>query len=140
MTLSFFPIRSLFNSLSARLSTFCSPLFLLPHLVICAEHPRALSVPFTTICVLERCCTVTRYREPLSIVTCPLLGLPMPSYAAPCLINMWRCVLRKLGKNCVAKNFSWKYHNVQARFLDAMTLVQRFGKPHYFVSITCYPY
>jgi hypothetical protein len=29
---------------------------------------------------------------------------------------------------------------VQARFLDVMTLVQQFGKPDYFVTMTCNPY
>jgi hypothetical protein len=30
--------------------------------------------------------------------------------------------------------------DVQARFLDTMTLVQRFGKPDYFITMTCNPY
>jgi hypothetical protein len=38
------------------------------------------------------------------------------------------------------KNFNGGEHDVQARFLDAMTLVQRFGKPDYFVTMTCNPY
>jgi hypothetical protein len=38
------------------------------------------------------------------------------------------------------KNFNGGERVVQARFLDAMTLVQRFGKPDYFVTMTCNPY
>ncbi|TVU42279.1 hypothetical protein EJB05_08675, partial [Eragrostis curvula] len=30
--------------------------------------------------------------------------------------------------------------DVQRRFLDAMTLVQRYGKPDYFITMTCNPY
>jgi hypothetical protein len=33
------------------------------------------------------------------------------------------------------RNFNGGERDVQARFLDAMTLVQRFGKPDYFVTI-----
>jgi hypothetical protein len=38
------------------------------------------------------------------------------------------------------RNFNGGKHDVQAWFLDAMTLVQRFGKSHYFVTMTCNPY
>jgi hypothetical protein len=38
------------------------------------------------------------------------------------------------------RNFNGGEHDVQARFLVAMTLVQWFGKPDYFVTITCSPY
>jgi hypothetical protein len=38
------------------------------------------------------------------------------------------------------RNFNGGEREVQARFLDAMTLVQRFGKPDYFVTMTCNPY
>jgi hypothetical protein len=38
------------------------------------------------------------------------------------------------------RNFNGGECDVQAQFLDAMTLVQRFGKPDYFVTITCNPY
>jgi hypothetical protein len=34
------------------------------------------------------------------------------------------------------RNFNGGECDVQARFLDAMTLVQRFGKPDYFVAIS----
>jgi hypothetical protein len=38
------------------------------------------------------------------------------------------------------RNFNGGEHDVQAWFLDAMNLVQRFGKSDYFVTITCNPY
>jgi hypothetical protein len=38
------------------------------------------------------------------------------------------------------RNFNGGERNVQTWFLDAMTLVQRFGKPDYFVTMTCNPY
>jgi hypothetical protein len=38
------------------------------------------------------------------------------------------------------RNFNGGERDVQARFLDAMTLVQQFGKPNYFVTMTCNPY
>jgi hypothetical protein len=38
------------------------------------------------------------------------------------------------------RNFNGGERDVQGRFLDAMTLVQRFGKPDYFVTMTCNPY
>jgi hypothetical protein len=38
------------------------------------------------------------------------------------------------------KNFNGGEHNFRAQFLDAMTLVIQFGKPDYFVTMTCNPY
>jgi hypothetical protein len=38
------------------------------------------------------------------------------------------------------RNFDGGERDVQGRLLDAMTLVQRFGKPDYFVTMTCNPY
>jgi hypothetical protein len=38
------------------------------------------------------------------------------------------------------RNFNGGEYDVQAWFLHAMTLVQRFGMPDYFVTITCNPY
>jgi hypothetical protein len=38
------------------------------------------------------------------------------------------------------RNFNGGERDVQARFLDAMTLVQRFRKLDYFVTMTCNPY
>jgi hypothetical protein len=38
------------------------------------------------------------------------------------------------------RKFNGGEHDVQARFLDAMTLVQQFGKPDYFFTMTCNPY
>jgi hypothetical protein len=38
------------------------------------------------------------------------------------------------------RNFNGGEHDVQDWFLDAMTLVQRFGRPDYFVTMTCNPY
>jgi hypothetical protein len=38
------------------------------------------------------------------------------------------------------RNFNGGERDVQGRFLDAMTLVQWFGKPDYFVTMTCNPY
>jgi hypothetical protein len=38
------------------------------------------------------------------------------------------------------RNFNGDERDVQGRFFDAMTLVQRFGKPDYFVTMTCNPY
>jgi hypothetical protein len=40
----------------------------------------------------------------------------------------------------LTRNFNGGESDVQARFLDAMTLVQRFGKPSYFVTMMCNPY
>jgi hypothetical protein len=38
------------------------------------------------------------------------------------------------------RHFTGGDRDVQARFLDAMTLVQRYGKPDYFITMTCNPY
>jgi hypothetical protein len=38
------------------------------------------------------------------------------------------------------RNFNGGERDVQGRFLDAMTLVRRFGKPDYFFTMTCNPY
>jgi hypothetical protein len=38
------------------------------------------------------------------------------------------------------RNFNGGEHDVQTRFLDAITLVQRFGKLDYFATMTCNPY
>ena len=38
------------------------------------------------------------------------------------------------------KNFPGSDRDVQARYLDATTLVQRYGKPDYFITMTCNPY
>jgi hypothetical protein len=38
------------------------------------------------------------------------------------------------------RNFNGGERDVQARFLNAMTLVQRFGNPNYFVTMMCNPY
>jgi hypothetical protein len=55
----------------------------------------------------------------------------------------------KAGETCASRvgrlavlprNFNGGERDVQAQFLDAMTLVQRFGKPGYFVTMTCNPY
>jgi hypothetical protein len=55
----------------------------------------------------------------------------------------------KAGEACAFKvrrfvvlprNFNGGECDVQAWFLDVMTLVKRFGKPDYFVTMTCNPY
>jgi hypothetical protein len=47
----------------------------------------------------------------------------------------------KVGRLVVLpRNFNGGEHDVQAWFLDALTLVQRFGKLDYFVTMTCNPY
>jgi hypothetical protein len=47
----------------------------------------------------------------------------------------------KVGRLVVLpRNFNGGNCDVQAWFLDAMTLVQRFGKPDYFVTMMCNPY
>jgi hypothetical protein len=38
------------------------------------------------------------------------------------------------------RNFNGGERDVQAQFLDSMTLFQRFGKPDYFVTMMCNPY
>jgi hypothetical protein len=38
------------------------------------------------------------------------------------------------------RHFTGGDRDVHARFLDAMTLVQRYGKPDYFITMTCNPY
>jgi hypothetical protein len=47
----------------------------------------------------------------------------------------------KVGRRVVLpRNFVGSERAVKAHFLDAMTLVQRFRKPDYFVTMTCNPY
>jgi hypothetical protein len=47
----------------------------------------------------------------------------------------------KVGRRVVLpRNFNGGERVVQARFLDAMTLVQRFQKTGYFITMTCNPY
>uniref|UniRef100_K3ZCU2 Helitron helicase-like domain-containing protein n=1 Tax=Setaria italica TaxID=4555 RepID=K3ZCU2_SETIT len=40
----------------------------------------------------------------------------------------------------LSKDFSGSDRDVQTRFMDAMTLVARYGKPDYFMTMTCNPY
>ena len=40
----------------------------------------------------------------------------------------------------MSKDFPDSDHDVQSRFMDAMTLVTRYGKPDFFVTMTCNPY
>jgi len=40
----------------------------------------------------------------------------------------------------LSKDFPGSDHDVQSRFMDAMTLVTRYGKPDFFVTMTCNPY
>jgi hypothetical protein len=47
--------------------------------------------------------------------------------------EVWRLIV-------LPRNFNGGEHDVQGRFLDAMTLVQQFGKPDYFVTMMCNPY
>jgi hypothetical protein len=54
-----------------------------------AEHPRASSGLFITVRALECFCTVTGHCELLFIVTHLLPGLPVPSYTALYLTNMY---------------------------------------------------
>ena len=50
-----------------------------------------------------------------------------------------RCL--KAGKLFVlSKNFSGSDRDVQCRFMDAMSLVAKYGKPDYFLTMTCNPY
>jgi hypothetical protein len=47
----------------------------------------------------------------------------------------------EVGKRIVLpRTFLGGDRDVQAKFLDAMALVQRFGKPDYFITMTCNPY
>nr|XP_034586731.1 uncharacterized protein LOC117849278 [Setaria viridis] len=47
----------------------------------------------------------------------------------------------KAGHRIVlSKQFLGSDRDVQSRFMDAMTLVTRYGKPDYFVTMTCNPY
>jgi hypothetical protein len=55
----------------------------------------------------------------------------------------------KVGEACASevgrlvvlpRNFNGGERDVQARFLDVMTLVQQFGKSDYFVTMMCNPY
>ena len=47
----------------------------------------------------------------------------------------------KAGKLVVlSKNFSGSDRDVQCRFMDAMSLVAKYGKPDYFLTMTCNPY
>ena len=40
----------------------------------------------------------------------------------------------------LSKDFSGSDRDVQSRFMDAMTLVTRYGKPDFFVTLTCNSY
>ena len=40
----------------------------------------------------------------------------------------------------LSKDFPGSDRDVQSRFMDAMTLVTRYGKPDFFVTMTCNPY
>ncbi|RCV17325.1 hypothetical protein SETIT_3G211200v2 [Setaria italica] len=40
----------------------------------------------------------------------------------------------------LSKDFPGSDHDVQSRFMDAMTLVARYDKPDYFMTMTCNPY
>ena len=47
----------------------------------------------------------------------------------------------KAGKLVVlSKNFPGSDRDVQCRFMDAMSLVAKYGKPYYFLTMTCNPY
>uniref|UniRef100_A0A453BGH0 ATP-dependent DNA helicase n=1 Tax=Aegilops tauschii subsp. strangulata TaxID=200361 RepID=A0A453BGH0_AEGTS len=47
----------------------------------------------------------------------------------------------RIGKRIVLpRTFPGGDHDMQRRFLDAMAIVQRWGKPDYFVTMTCNPY
>jgi hypothetical protein len=57
------------------------------------------------------------------------------------MLNAGEARASKVGRLIVLpRNFNGGEHDVQARFLDAMTLVQRFGKPDYFFTMICNPY
>jgi hypothetical protein len=43
-------------------------------------------------------------------------------------------------RDVLSKDFPGSDRDVQARFMDAMTLVTRYGKPDFFVTMTCNPY
>ena len=47
----------------------------------------------------------------------------------------------KAGKLVVlSKNFPESDRDVQCRFMDAMSLVTKYGKPDYLITMTCNPY
>ncbi|KAL6896781.1 hypothetical protein ACP4OV_007353 [Aristida adscensionis] len=47
----------------------------------------------------------------------------------------------EVGKRIMLpRTFPWADRDMQQRFLNAMALVQRFGKPDYFITMTCNPY
>ena len=47
----------------------------------------------------------------------------------------------KAGKLVVlSKNFPGSDRDVQCRFMDAMSLVSKYGRPDYFLTMTCNPY
>ena len=47
----------------------------------------------------------------------------------------------RAGKRVVlSKSFPGSDRDLQARFMDVMALVARYGRPHYFVTMTCNPY
>jgi hypothetical protein len=84
-TLYFFSMCYLFNSISARLSTFCVPLFLLSCLVVCAEHLGVLSALFITICALEHCRIITSHHPLLhSLFTASLCQVIAASVTKYC--------------------------------------------------------
>lgn len=48
---------------------------------------------------------------------------------------------KKAGKRIVlSKGFPGSDRDVHSRFMDAMALVARYGRPDYFVTMTCNPY
>jgi hypothetical protein len=50
------------------------------------------------------------------------------------------CAAKARRSIVLSRTFLRGDRDVQARFLEAMTLVQRFEKPNYFVTTTCNPY
>jgi hypothetical protein len=48
---------------------------------------------------------------------------------------------RKVGKRILlSKDFPGSDRDVHSRFMDAMALVARYGRPDFFVNMTCNPY
>ncbi|RCV18220.1 hypothetical protein SETIT_3G282400v2 [Setaria italica] len=64
-----------------------------------------------------------------------------PTHQALICVDLYQADASKAGLRIVlSKQFSGSDHDVLSQFMDAMTLVTCYGKPDYFVTMTCNPY
>jgi hypothetical protein len=71
---------------------------------------------------------------------CSLYGFLILQVIVDCL-TLGDSDARKVGKRTVlSKDFPGSDRDVHSRFMDAMALVARYGRPDFFVTMTCNPY